>query len=549
MNSITNHEVVRQLDRVLASTNFVHSSVLAKFLKHIVHETLDGRGHELKEYTIGVAALKKDADFNPQIDSIVRIHAGRLRRALRDYYQTEGANDPIAILIPKGSYIPIFEINAIGNFAADSEVVVDAVHELAGTRSAKEGSAHSNVRLERFDGKPSIYVAPFKLIASDQINIQSSLTEYLSTELTRFGELVVISGAMDPSVTQQADYMLRGTVHLVNHRMRIFVYLQGRDGRQYWANTFAMTYDDLWRMEDDVVARTVAAITGINGVISRVESQQMVLHALSDSQRPLSFWYKQHVNHFDPVKTRTARLYYESVLARFPDNALAAAYLSEIICRQAFFEGYQEKTALLQRSQELSREALLIDPTCQQAYHATAMISMVLGRTDECLRAIEKGLSVNGNSVDFQAGVGSILIYLGKYERGAALLERALELLPDPSWGHVLGLAIHSFHSKAYKEALGWLEQAKVDTFWVLLVRAAAAANANEPDMAHAALVEFRRKYPAFNPSDKAVIDELFVSPDNAQTIHTALQKLSDVPLYVSERKGTRYTKKGGISL
>ena len=68
MNPITNHEVVRQLDRVLASANFVHSSVLAKFLRHIVHETLEGRGHELKEYTIGVAALKKEIDFNPQID-------------------------------------------------------------------------------------------------------------------------------------------------------------------------------------------------------------------------------------------------------------------------------------------------------------------------------------------------------------------------------------------------------------------------------------------------------------------------------------------------
>ena len=113
-----------------------------------------------------------------------------------------------------------------------------------------------------------------------------------------------------------------------------------------------------------------------------------------------------------------------------------------------------------------------------------------------------------------------------------------------------MSLAINAFHNKAYKEALGWLEQSKVDTFWVLLVRAAAAVNAEEHDLANAALAEFRRKYPALNPADKSVIDELFVLPEVAQGIHDALQKMSDAPLYISERKtSSRYSKKGGVSL
>lgn len=45
-------------------------------------ETLNGNEQSLKEYIIGVNVLKKDPDFNPQIDSIVRIHAGRLRKYL-----------------------------------------------------------------------------------------------------------------------------------------------------------------------------------------------------------------------------------------------------------------------------------------------------------------------------------------------------------------------------------------------------------------------------------------------------------------------------------
>jgi hypothetical protein len=43
------------------------------------------------------------------LDAIVRIHAGRLRRALKEYYYDAGKNDPIVIEIPKGSYIPVFQ--------------------------------------------------------------------------------------------------------------------------------------------------------------------------------------------------------------------------------------------------------------------------------------------------------------------------------------------------------------------------------------------------------------------------------------------------------
>ncbi|MGC3943338.1 MAG: hypothetical protein QM762_02185 [Chryseolinea sp.] len=549
MNSITNHEVVRQLDRVLASANFVHSSVLAKFLKHIVQETIEGRGHELKEYTIGVAALKKDTDFNPQIDSIVRIHAGRLRRALRDYYQTEGAADPIAIVVPKGSYVPVFEVNTIANFV----VPPDSGHDVTSDSfksSRREGVSPSAFPLiERVEGKPSIFVAPFKIVTSDQVEIQSSLPEYLSSELTKFEDIVVISGDADSATSQRADYVVRGTIHMVNQRMRVFVYLLGRDSRQYWSNTFTMRFDELWQMEEEVVARTVAAIAGINGVISRVEAQHMAMHSTSDSQRPLSYWYKQNINHFDPVKTRAARMYYEDVLTRLPDNALAAAYLSEITCRQAFFEGDKERAELLTKAMDLAREALLMDPTCQQAYHAMAMITMVLGRGDECVRYIEKGLALNSNSVDFQAAVGSLFIYLGKYERGMELLERALELLPDPSWGHLVSLSINAFHRGAYREALAWLDQSKVDTYWALLVKAASAVNVDEIDIANEALARFRRNYPNLNPGEKSVIDHLFVQPEIANAIHEALQKLSGAPLYVSEREGSRYPKKRGMSL
>ncbi len=91
MEKFTHNRIIDQVNRILTSSQIYNSNVLTEFLKYIINETLEGRSGELKEYTIGVAALRREIDFNPQLDSIVRIHAGRLRRALNDYYHEEGS--------------------------------------------------------------------------------------------------------------------------------------------------------------------------------------------------------------------------------------------------------------------------------------------------------------------------------------------------------------------------------------------------------------------------------------------------------------------------
>ena len=52
--------------------------------------------------------LAGNSSFEAQTDPIVRIEAGRVRRALERYYLTSGQNDPIVITIPKGGYVPAF---------------------------------------------------------------------------------------------------------------------------------------------------------------------------------------------------------------------------------------------------------------------------------------------------------------------------------------------------------------------------------------------------------------------------------------------------------
>jgi len=70
------HQIKEELARIISSSEFTSSDMLARFLEFVVEETLAGRSDQIKEYTIGVKALGRSDDFNPQVDAIVRICAG-----------------------------------------------------------------------------------------------------------------------------------------------------------------------------------------------------------------------------------------------------------------------------------------------------------------------------------------------------------------------------------------------------------------------------------------------------------------------------------------
>jgi len=62
----------------------------------------------ITEYTIAVDVLGKPQDFKESKDSSVRVEVHRLRKRLAEYYEQEGAEHPIRIVIPTGQYTPQF---------------------------------------------------------------------------------------------------------------------------------------------------------------------------------------------------------------------------------------------------------------------------------------------------------------------------------------------------------------------------------------------------------------------------------------------------------
>jgi hypothetical protein len=83
------------------------SESLCKLLRYLADHALRHPG-SLKEYQIATEVFARPSDFDPHLDSLVRVQAGRLRTKLSEYYASEGAEDPILVELPKGTYTLAF---------------------------------------------------------------------------------------------------------------------------------------------------------------------------------------------------------------------------------------------------------------------------------------------------------------------------------------------------------------------------------------------------------------------------------------------------------
>ena len=167
-----NEKIQRQLQRILNSSEFQATKSQREFLQFVVSETLAGRSHEIKGYTVATRVFGRQADFDANLDPIVSIQANKLRRALERYYLVAGQNDPVRIDIPKGTYVPTFRLRT------DVE-------------PAKSESGSDDVE-NRFEGQwPSVLVRPLQNLTGDPEKdyLGIGLATELVIEICRYQEI------------------------------------------------------------------------------------------------------------------------------------------------------------------------------------------------------------------------------------------------------------------------------------------------------------------------------------------------------------------------
>jgi hypothetical protein len=97
-----------QIQRIVSSRAFKTSEVHRNLFTYLAAKSLAGEAQNLKEYTVGLDVFGKPSSYDPRQESVVRMHVGRLRQKLAEYYRTEGVDDPIIVELPKGAFALTF---------------------------------------------------------------------------------------------------------------------------------------------------------------------------------------------------------------------------------------------------------------------------------------------------------------------------------------------------------------------------------------------------------------------------------------------------------
>ncbi|HTV53467.1 MAG TPA: hypothetical protein VMI06_00970, partial [Terriglobia bacterium] len=134
------HELVR---RIVQSPTFGRSERLSTLLTYICDMALKGREAEINEQKIGRDVFGRSQDYDSAVDGIVRSQASRLRQRLEMYFEQEGSNEPVRIVIPRGGYVPVFQTqstvlltpSAADSTKPDPQVTSSASEEISNIQS------------------------------------------------------------------------------------------------------------------------------------------------------------------------------------------------------------------------------------------------------------------------------------------------------------------------------------------------------------------------------------------------------------------------------
>ncbi|HEY8383134.1 MAG TPA: hypothetical protein VIL09_13380 [Microvirga sp.] len=479
-------DVRAALARVTASDGFRNAPQLVVFLRFVVDKVLAGEGASLKGYTIATQALGRPDNFDPQTDPIVRVEAGRLRRALDAYYAGAGAADPVRILIPRGTYVPVFSAAARELPAAPAPVAALLDSDVAGEpapsvpESAPALPDHPRprrslpssrwlvaaaillalgvaaiplalreptggwldlVRAERptasaapqaLDGRPVVAVGPIEVVGTPERFSPQSFRSMVLDGLARFDEIAVIDQD-GTAASRNQGYVLNLRVTGMPGGIAAVARLTHEpSGKIVWARSF----DPAKRPDLDVppetdVARQIATSVGqpygvlfadLRGRPALDERTRCIVQAYDYWNRP------------SRAEHALVRDCLEAVTTAQPQAATAIANLAYFYLDE-YRVGHNARPEPLERALRAARRAVEIAPESPRTNQALMAVMFIRGDTEQALTLGRRALELNPFDTDIMADVGARLVQSGQYREGAGLIVRAAAANPaDPPW-------------------------------------------------------------------------------------------------------------------
>jgi hypothetical protein len=108
VNNVDRETKLGEIEKIISSSVLHGSESLCNLLRFLVKQSLDHPGSAVKEYHLATEVFGRATDFDPRLDSTVRVQTGRLRSKLAEYYANDGIEDRVMVEIPRGSYHVVF---------------------------------------------------------------------------------------------------------------------------------------------------------------------------------------------------------------------------------------------------------------------------------------------------------------------------------------------------------------------------------------------------------------------------------------------------------
>jgi adenylate cyclase len=505
--------VLEQLERILASGDFDASPRSRAFVRFVIEEALAGRQETLSQGAIATQVFGRREDFDPTVDPIVRIQAGRLRRSLERYYLLSGVGDPVRIELPRGTYVPLARWN-------------DEAEERPGARRTGRGSADH-------EGWPTVVVNLFEIGSpgSQLEDMALRLEEHLCSEMGRYGDVRVVRRrelerlGRDPG--EHGDFDLSGHLARDEATARVTArLLDRRDASQVWAQDYRGPASPSNAFYEQTARMIAARVASEHGVVARQlwteRRHQPAAELLPYGAilRSYQFFFNREPADFAPACEALQR-----VVRERPECALAWVQLARLYIANYAFEVVPIETPI-DEAIAFAQNAVHLDPFSQRARAALAAAFLLKGERAAGRVEAEKAYDLSPDSLVYLEWIGWLIALLGDWERGTDLIRRSIARNPS----HI-PVALHALwadhlrrgeHEEAYQVALLFRD---ATFFWRALMRASSLGHLGRVAEAKQEAAELLRRKPDFASRGRTLIGRYIKFPDLFERVVDGLGK------------------------
>ena len=294
-------------------------------------------------------------------------------------------------------------------------------------------------------------VLPFTNLSGDpkQDYFADGITENLTTDLSRIRNSFVIArntaftykgknvDAKEIGKELGVRYVLEGSVQRDGNRVRVNAQLiDAESGAHLWAERFEEDLADLFKLQDDIVARLA---NSLGNELVRAEAEKSASSKNPDvidlTMRGRAL-YQQVLQHPTKDGNNAARALFEQALKIDSNDADALVGDARTYSADYIFGWTNPQTDYDAKILVPVDRAIALAPNNVGAYYVKSLYLFVSRRPNELLGAADAGLAIDPNFALLYDARGGAEVSLGRLEQAKSDIQRAMRLSPrDPSIG------------------------------------------------------------------------------------------------------------------